>query len=128
LLCDYADEVGGKLYIMGGGWSQVGANAPLTLALAVKLLIPWDQTNRPHAMRTELVTEDGVPVEQNGNPVQVEGQVEVGRPPGITPGTPIDAPIALRFNGLVLAPGRYRWNFQINDETIASASFATVAR
>lgn len=101
---------------------------PLTLALAVKLLIPWDQTNKRHAMKAQLVTEDGAPVEQDGKPVVIEGEVEAGRPPGIAPGTPIDAPIALRFNSLVLEPGGYRWEFQINHETIARASFKTVTR
>ena len=128
MLCDYADEVGGKLYIMGGGWSQAGANAPLNMALAVRLLIPWDQTNTPHTMRTELVTEDGIPVEKDGKPVVVEGHVEVGRPPGIAPGTALDAPLALKVNGLVLEPGGYRWDFKINGETIANASFRTIDR
>ena len=34
LLCDHAQEVGGKLYVLGGGWS-IYRGTPVTMALAV---------------------------------------------------------------------------------------------
>ena len=75
LLCDYAQEVGGKLYILGGGWS-IYRGAPVTMGLAVKIAVPWDAANIPHDFSARLVTEDG------GDPVlpQAEGGAAPTRP------------------------------------------------
>jgi len=60
LLCDYAEELGGKLYIMGAGWSQLRTPyQPSNMALAIKLSVPWTQANEPHNLAIRLVTEDG---------------------------------------------------------------------
>ena len=58
LLCDQAQEVGGKLYILGGGWSQY-RGSPVTMTLAVKIAVPWDAANMQHEFLAKLVTEDG---------------------------------------------------------------------
>lgn len=124
LLCDYAEEVGGKLYVMGGGWSLLHAQGPSQMALAIKLGVPWDQTNRPLALRAALVDEDGQPVAQpDGAPVEFNASVEVGRPVGLPPGTILDAPLAVRFAGLTLAPGGYRWDVTVADQVVATVPF-----
>lgn len=128
LLCDYAEEVGGKLYIMGGGWTQATANAPLQISLALNLLIPWDQTNVTHRLDARLVTQDGEEVTIDGNPVLIEGQVEVGRPAGTKPGMAMATPLAFRVGGLVLEPGLYRWDVRVNEQVVATASFEAVGR
>src|SRR3974377_2306378 len=58
LLCDYAQEVAGKLYVLGGGWS-IYRGTPVTMGLAVKIAVPWDGANMPHEFAARLVTEDG---------------------------------------------------------------------
>jgi hypothetical protein len=109
LLCDAAQEVGGKLYVLGGGWSVIWIpNVPTPVALAVKLAVPWDETNRPHEVRAQLLTEDGEPVDIGTGPMAAGGNIEVGRPPGLKPGTPIDVPFALhsersRFRPVVMS-------------------------
>ena len=46
LLCDSAQSIGGKLYVLGGGWSILRKTGNLmTMALAVKLSIPWSRAN-----------------------------------------------------------------------------------
>ncbi len=61
LLCDAADEAGGKLYILGGGWSVLQIpNLPTPMALAIMISVPWDQSNMRHTLAVRLVTEDGV--------------------------------------------------------------------
>ena len=96
MLADSAQEVGGKLYILGGGWSITGPD-PVPMAIALKLEVPWDRTNVQHKLLLELLDEDGEPVmvpgpEEHGEvPLQVTGEFEAGRPPGIKPGTPIDS-------------------------------------
>ena len=89
LLCDYAEALNGKLYVMGGGWSSLfAANQPVTTAVAALVSVPWDRTNLLHRVRLELLTDDGEPVEIEGQNVLIEGEFEVGRPPGVKPGRP----------------------------------------
>src|SRR3989442_14351182 len=108
LLCDFAEAINGKLYIMGAGWSHIVLNQPTNFALAVQLSVPWDQTNMPIEVKTMLLDHDGQPVlDPNGQPIQLEGKVEVGRPPGIRPGSELGVPLAMRFGNLQLQPGRY---------------------
>ena len=121
LLCDSAEVVNNKLYILGGGWSVVEANR-VQMALAIKIEVPWDRTNHPHSMALRLLTEDGTPVTLRGedgsdNPVAVEGRFEVGRPPGLTPGTALDFPMALSMGTIPLGPGRYTWRLDIDEES-----------
>jgi len=58
LLCDAAEAVNGKLYILGGGWS-VTRPAPAPSALAVKIDVPWTDAYRKIPLIVELLTEDG---------------------------------------------------------------------
>ena len=124
MLADSAQEVGGKLYILGGGWSITGPEA-VPMAIALKLEVPWDRTNERHSLLIELLDEDGNPFlvdgpeEHDGKvPLQVTGEFEAGRPPGIKPGTPIDSALAVNFGPLPLEPGRrYQWRLSIDDAT-----------
>jgi hypothetical protein len=49
LLADSAQAVGGKLYILGGRWSVTGPG-PSASAIALKIEVPWDETNRRHKL------------------------------------------------------------------------------
>jgi hypothetical protein len=127
LLCDAAQSMGGKLYILGGGWSQINApNTPINMALAVKLSIPWDQANRPIPIKASLYDEDRREVIKLGEeqtPVEVGGDVETGRPPGLKPGTSLDAPLVLDFPGVTLPPGGYEWVLEVDGDVKATAPF-----
>jgi hypothetical protein len=124
LLCDAAEVQGGKLYILGGGWSVIWApGVPINMVLAVKLAIPWDQANQPHRIRAALRTLDGDPVDAGQGDVAAEGDLEVGRPAGLKPGSPLDAPFVLPFNGLILDPGGYLWILEIDGTEMARAPF-----
>ena len=103
LLCDYAEAINGKLYIMGGGWS-VCTPGPRTLALSVKILVPWDQANEKHKLSVSLRDDDNNVVEFGTPPRKVvnDGAFEVGRPPKVKKGTPLDFIVAMVFNGLPL--------------------------
>jgi hypothetical protein len=127
LLCDAAETANGKLYVLGGGWSQVLLpNTPFAMALAVKLAIPWDQANTRFTIEARLITEDGEPaLTPEGDPIHAEGQIEVGRPPGLKPGEALDAPFVLSFT-VVLPPGGYVWELLIAppaDYVAARAAF-----
>jgi hypothetical protein len=132
LLCDAAEAINGKLYILGGGWSITGP-MPVPFALALRIEVPWSEANRKIHAKVELVDADGRPVsvpDQFGNQqsVQIEFDFEVGRPPGLVRGTPLDATAALTIPPLPLSPGnRYAWRLEIDGESKPhwQAAFAT---
>jgi hypothetical protein len=122
LLADAAQEVDGKLYILGGGWSITGPG-PATFAVAVQIQTPWDRANMQHTFRLELLDADGQAVtfptpdgQETG--LAIEGAFEVGRPPGLKAGTPLDGAFARNFAGLPLDPAsRFEWRLSINGQT-----------
>jgi hypothetical protein len=76
-----------------------------------------------HTFRVELIDSDGDEIvleteAEGAQPVVIEGAFEVGRPPGIKPGVPIDVPLAINVGALPLAPGgRYEWRLSIDGES-----------
>ena len=118
LLCDAAEAVGGKLYILGGGWSMASP-ASARSAIAIYIQVPWDQTNYSHHFRLELLDADAQPVlTPEGQPVFVEGNFEVGRPAGLKPGVPIDVPLALNVGQMQLPPdNRFEWRLTLDGES-----------
>lgn len=129
LLCDAAESVNNKLYILGGGWSQIYTpNAPVNMALAVRLSIPWDMANEQIAFAASLVTEDEKPVDLGQGPLNAEGGFEVGRPPGLKRGTPLDAAFVLNFANVALQPGGYVWKLEINGDVKARTPFRVLSQ
>jgi hypothetical protein len=133
LLCDYAQEVGGKLYVLGGGWS-IYRGTPVSMALAVKIGVPWDGANVPHEFAARLVTEDGtdpvLPAADGTNRatrIEFQGRFEAGRPPGLAPGSELDAPFVVNVAGLPLQPGRYEWQVLIDAEPVDRVVFTVAA-
>jgi hypothetical protein len=122
LLCDAAQAVDGKLYVLGGGWSITGPQ-PTPSALAIKIAVPWDRANQRIPLRAALQTQDGTPVmaptgPEETQPVEVNLELEVGRPPGLLPGTPLDAVVALNFPPIPLPAGsRFVWRLEIDGES-----------
>jgi len=119
LLADAAQTAEGKLYIIGGGWSLTGPT-PAPSAIALKIEVPWDQANARHTFELSLLDADGNPVvvttPQGEQPVQINGEFEVGRPPGLIPGTPIDMTMAANIGPLPLAGGsRFTWRLTIDN-------------
>jgi hypothetical protein len=124
LLCDAAEEVGGKLYILGGGWSLLRVpDTPVPMALAVLISVPWNQANERHEFEAALMTDDGEQVEIEGQAVVLGSGFEVGRPPGLKPGSDLNTPLALKFGGIALPVGGYRWEFSIDGTQMATAPF-----
>lgn len=124
LLCDFAEAINGKLYMMGAGWNVLFAvNQPVNTSIAVLVEVPWDETNRRHQLSVELLTDDGEPVEGQGQPVVARGEFEIGRPPGVKPGSSFNAPFVWTFNSLVLAAGSYAWHVAIDVQPIARRAF-----
>ena len=129
LLCDHAEAIGGKLYINGGGWNVLlRPGVPVNVSLAILIEVSWDEANKQHRLRAYLLTEDGEPVEApHGEPLEVDGGFEVGRPPGVKPGSTLNTPLAINFNALTLEPGGYEWRLEVDDALVARKPFRVVA-
>jgi len=117
MLADSAQAVGGKLYILGGGWSRCAG--PIPFAIAAKIEVPWDEASRGHSWRLALLDMDGNQVEvaatpDERKPIVVEGTLSTGIPAGLRPGTPIDSVLAMNFTPVPLEPGRYVWELSID--------------
>jgi hypothetical protein len=132
LLADYAVVSDGKLTVVGGGWSQTGPE-PASFGIALLIQVPWDQANTPHAFEVQLLDADGEPVvieadEEDDQAVAFGGDFEVGRPPGLKPGTPLDFPVAMNSTPLPLEPGRYEWRLTIDGKSHQDWTLAFTVR
>jgi hypothetical protein len=116
LLCDAAQVVEGKLYVLGGGWSVTGPD-PTSFAIALKVDVPWTEANRKHAIEVRLLDSDGHLATLPGAAGQgmiIAGDFEVGRPPGLPEGTAIDFPVVLQPAGPVPFPSGGRFIFSLS--------------
>ena len=122
LLADSAESVGGKLYILGGGWDHIMIpNLPATsikpFALALGITVPYTHTNRKFACTLELIDADGAEI---GDTLRFD--LETGRPPGLTVGTAQTMPLAIMTNPEFPAAGRYTFVAQIDGQIKASVA------
>lgn len=133
-LADFAQsDDKGKINTIGLGWTTTAT--PLQpFALVIFLDIDWDETNQPHPIRCELLTEDGQPARVPGpvglQPLVFEASAEAGRPPGTPHGTAIRMPLAVNLSGgIPLPPGRYEWRASVKgfENATASESFLVYA-
>jgi hypothetical protein len=127
LLCDFAENIAGKLYIMGGGWDMCSPG-PRNLSVVVRVLVPWSEANVDHSLALRLQDDAGNTVEigEPPRPVVIEAQFQVGRPPGTPQGWDLNYTAVFTFNGLFLEPNKiYRWQVEIDGEPTQSAVFRT---
>lgn len=132
LLADAAQvDPSGKVHLLGAGWS-VTTSPTAPQAVVAFIRVPWDRTNVPLDVSMELVDDDGRPVLLPGPPegelapiMDFRTQLEVGRPAGVAPGTPIGSSFAVNLQPMPLPPGRYSWRLEVAEGRF-SASFSVV--
>jgi hypothetical protein len=121
-LADAAQVMGGKLYVLGGGWSWIVAGAPFVVC--GKIDIPWHRGTDWHTLRLELVDGDGQTVsvpqgDDEPRPLMFDlppYRATIG--PQVKPGTPLDWPFVLTIGpGLPLEAGSlYEWRITVNGD------------
>lgn len=129
LLADWAEVLNGKLYVMGGGWTETGP-APSPSALAAIIEVDWDETNIEHTARFTLVDGDDqavmVPTPTGHAPLFIEAKLNVGRPAQAKPGSSFNVPVALNIGPVQLQPGKIHvWQCHINGTMSGAATFTT---
>ena len=123
MVADAVQVVGNKLYVMGGGWDRLTvqkfpANQQVGIALAFK--VPWVETNEKHSFEIEIATEDAETLQK------IEGALEVGRPPGVKPGSDQRVQIGATASIQFKQPGQYLVIARIDGEDSGRAVFHVV--
>lgn len=117
LIADAVQAVGGKLYVMGGGWDTLWVRQlPArhhSLAIGARLRIPWTYAGRALSLTIDLQDEDGKSVFATG---PLKHTLTVGRPPGLPDGSDIGVVRAFTFNNVPFAkPGGFSFVMAIDD-------------
>jgi hypothetical protein len=119
-MANHAEAHRGMLYLSGAGWDNAvigfgpdgGPSVPFHFGIGVSVLVPWTETNRPRRLELRIEHEDG------GEPlVNLDGEIQVGRPVGIREGT--DQRAVLAVSGELQFPrqGGYRLVARVDDST-----------
>ncbi|MDH3308361.1 MAG: hypothetical protein OEO77_12690 [Acidimicrobiia bacterium] len=99
LLADALHASGGKLYVLGGGWDTLWVRSfPArhhSLAIGVRVRVPWTDADRPMQLTIDLVDEDGHPVFNT-----LHHEFRVSRPRGLPDGSDIGVVRAFTFNNV----------------------------
>ncbi len=116
LLADAAQAVGGKVFILGGGWNLFRAPnfpAPVQLAIAVGLGFTAEEVGIQFPLNVVIADEAGVPVVP-----EMKGQVETGQPaPDVPKTASVKIPVAINISLSLPHPGTYG--------IVVTAGFAT---
>lgn len=125
ILCDRAEVVAGKLYLMGGGWTRANAGefpVDQAMGIAIGVSVPWDQTNRPHQLHLEMQDEDGHPQ------AKIDGAFEVGRPPGTVQGQSQIFQFTANLRAQIQTAGRFVIVASIDGKEKGRTTFEVIAR
>lgn len=113
MLADAAQVVGGKLFLLGGGWTIWRAPSYPTRAqfsIAAGFRIDWDETDVPHPMEMQIHAPDGKQI------LRAEGRVQAGRPQGVIEGASQLVMLAVSAPVTFEATGPYELTLTMNDE------------
>ena len=125
ILADYAEVVGNKLYLMGGGWDVLTVNSEFPAkhrsAVAASFKVPWNETNQRHNVEIEIATQDGNTLAKAG------GQFEVGRPAGIPAGQDQRWQLALNIEMTFEHPGTFVIIARVEEQEMTRSHFNVMA-
>ncbi len=131
VIADAAVAAGGKLYIHGAGWDTLWAlSFPMQypqLAVALRLRVPWSDTNQPHMLEVDVIDADGNSIiKPPFGPLRTP--VNSGRPPTLPVGEDQVAPLTVTIAGITFpGPGTYVVVARIDDNERARSPFRVVA-
>jgi hypothetical protein len=123
MLADAAQVQGGKLFVLGGGFSTISASSfPVvhrSLAVALIAEIEPDERHRNLDLKLELIDEDG-----NRLGIEAKGSLRVGAPAALPPGAPSVVPIVTPFHNISIPePKGYAFVVSFEGEELARIGF-----
>ncbi len=113
ILAEHAEVTGAKLYLMGGGWdtmnvADVPANVRITAVAGIR--VEWDETNVAIPLVVRVDDDDAQEV------FRLNGQINVGRPPQLLPGTSQLSQMTFVLQLQLKALGGYRVSLAVGPE------------
>ena len=125
IMADSAEVINGKLYLMGGGWDRLVVNQAFPLqqmvSIAVSFAVGWDETNLRQPMEIRIEDTEGKQL------ARVNGEIEAGRPRGITPGQTQRVQLAFKLPLRFEKPDSFSVTAYIADEIAGTSSFSIAA-
>ena len=125
ILADWAEVIGNKLYLMGGGWDylQHSGMFPYTqqVGMAASFLVPWDETNQRHAFIIEILTDNGEPQGPS-----LQGHLEAGRPVGVRAGSTQRLQLATNISLRLERPGGYVVQLKVSESVLLRTPFTVI--
>lgn len=127
-VANHAEAINGLLYMQGAGWSAIrvapqpnGQMGVAHFGIGISILVGWNETNQRFPFEVQVVHEDG------GEPlVRAQGQIEQGRPPGLTHGSDLRSMLAINVDTVFPRVGGYEVRATIAGQ-VNSVSFRVVA-
>lgn len=127
VLADAAAAVEGKHYIHGAGWGGIaGLSFPFThpqIAVALRLRVPWTETNQQHRIEVDVVDADErsiLPIP----PGPLQGTMAAGRPVNLPDGMDQTVPLVINLQGVQFTtPGTYAVKVRIDGMDSAHSTF-----
>lgn len=117
VLADGAQAVGGKLYILGGGWSIFYAQAfpaPINIGLGVNVSYTSNELGMTYPWSVTIADEAGIPIVPEMN-----SQVQVPQPsPGLPSVFVNRLPFAMQIGLAVPRPGKYTITVKFGSSTV----------
>jgi len=117
ILEDRAQALGGKLYILGGGWSISHAQAypaPLNLAIGVGVSYTFNEFGMTYPWSVTIADEAGIPIVPG-----MSGQLPAPQPLAQVPkGLTKRLPFVLQIGLVVPRPGKYSITVRFGSSTV----------
>jgi hypothetical protein len=125
-LANYVEVQNGLLYMAGGGWtdhhrSVLAPNGQKTtsrISIAILVKIPWGETNRKQKFLVAITDLDG-----GVQLLKVEGELNTGRPPMLTPGSAQYAALAVNMDIIFPQAGTYLLSGVLNEDAASKRTW-----
>lgn len=127
VLADFAEtDPGGKVHVLGAGWSVTGPQQG-PQAVVGFIQVPPDRAGNAVPFTLRLTGRDSEVVEVHGpagpQPMELTGQVEVLEPEGWDRSTDLNVAFAVNLV-LPLSPGQsYTWSLEVDGKDLATTTF-----
>jgi hypothetical protein len=127
ILADFAEtDPGGKVHVLGAGWSVTGPNVG-PQAIVGFIQVPAEQSGAPISFILRLADRTGEVVEVPGpagmQRMEVSGQVEMRVPEGWDGSTDLSAAFAVNVMVPLPQGHPYTWSLEVDGKDLASITF-----